>query len=62
MEAYASNLVHLFIFLLFFSFNKFYYVQLLCLLVQDMRRDLGISHFEGKMEVKDMEVNTLDKN
>ena len=62
MEAYASNLVQLFIFLLFFSFNKFYYVQLLCLLVQDMRRDLGISHFEGKMEVKDMEVNTLDKN
>ncbi|KAF9669899.1 hypothetical protein SADUNF_Sadunf13G0012500 [Salix dunnii] len=23
---------------------------------EDMRRDLGISHFEGKMEVKDMEV------
>ncbi|KAG6751558.1 hypothetical protein POPTR_013G015000v4 [Populus trichocarpa] len=24
---------------------------------EDMRRDLGISHFEGKMEVKDMEIN-----
>ncbi|KAH8490849.1 hypothetical protein H0E87_023113 [Populus deltoides] len=32
-------------------------VVLVCLLVQDMRRDLGISHFEGKMEVKDMEIN-----
>ena len=36
-------------------------VVLVCPLVQDMRRDLGISHFEGKMEVKDMEVNTLDR-
>ncbi|CAI0375385.1 unnamed protein product [Linum tenue] len=24
---------------------------------EDIRRDLGISHFEGKMEVKDMEIN-----
>ncbi|KAJ8750001.1 hypothetical protein K2173_013916 [Erythroxylum novogranatense] len=24
---------------------------------EDMRRDLGISHFEGKIEVKDMEIN-----
>ncbi|XP_012091013.1 DNA-directed RNA polymerase I subunit RPA12 [Jatropha curcas] len=24
---------------------------------EDMRRDLGISHFEGNLEVKDMEIN-----
>ncbi|CAN0927240.1 DNA-directed RNA polymerase I subunit RPA12 [Linum grandiflorum] len=24
---------------------------------EDIRKDLGISHFEGKMEVKDMEIN-----
>ncbi|KAL3573446.1 hypothetical protein D5086_024059 [Populus alba] len=28
---------------------------------EDMRRDLGISHFEGKMEVKDMEMLELSR-
>ncbi|CAI0375388.1 unnamed protein product, partial [Linum tenue] len=28
---------------------------------EDIRRDLGISHFEGKMEVKDMEMRSADE-
>ncbi|EEF51967.1 DNA-directed RNA polymerase I, putative [Ricinus communis] len=28
---------------------------------EDMRRDLGISSFEGKIEVKDMEMRSADE-
>ncbi|CAN1227131.1 DNA-directed RNA polymerase I subunit RPA12 [Linum grandiflorum] len=32
-------------------------LKVIVVMVQDIRKDLGISHFEGKMEVKDMEIN-----
>ncbi|CAN1227133.1 hypothetical protein LINGRAPRIM_LOCUS1145 [Linum grandiflorum] len=36
-------------------------LKVIVVMVQDIRKDLGISHFEGKMEVKDMEMRSADE-